>query len=175
MFRSLSVCAVALLACGGALQGQQAPRDCSSPEHRAFDFWLGDWEVHSADGKLAGTNHIERKINGCALTENWHGAGGSVGISVNSYDRADGKWHQNWVDGQGGRLVLEGGLEGENMVMRGTRPGAQGGEVLHEISWEPREDGTVRQHWRASRDGGATWQDLFDGIYQRSGAAASSE
>lgn len=52
---------------------------CDSPEHRQFDFWLGDWDV---------------------------------------------------------------------------------------ITWTSNEDGTVRQHWRASKDG-KTWQDVFDGIYSR--------
>ena len=27
---------------------------CEDNAHRQFDFWLGEWQVHTADGKLAG-------------------------------------------------------------------------------------------------------------------------
>ena len=30
-------------------------------EHE-FDFWLGDWDVHDADGKLVGRNTISRAV-----------------------------------------------------------------------------------------------------------------
>jgi len=140
---------------------------CASPEHRQFDFWLGSWEVRRPDGALAGTNRIELLYDGCALRESWKGTSGSVGTSLNLYDAARGVWHQTWVDGQGGLLLLEGGIDGGAMVMRGHRPSQQDPavEVLHEIRWEPLEDGRVRQLWRASKDDGETWQTLFDGLY----------
>jgi hypothetical protein len=40
---------------------------CDAPAHREFDFWLGEWEVRTPDGKLAGTNRIEREHDGCVL------------------------------------------------------------------------------------------------------------
>ena len=55
--------------------------------------------------------------------------------------------------GLAGRIILD--------------PMMGGGTTLHEISWTPNDDGTVLQHWRSSQDGGATWQDLFRGIYKR--------
>ena len=30
------------------------------PQHRQFDFWLGDWDVTKPDGKAAGHNRITR-------------------------------------------------------------------------------------------------------------------
>lgn len=83
------------------------------------------------------------------------------------YFSRDGRWHQTWVDGRGGRLDIAGGLVDGSMVLSGTMPGAEGEPVLHEISWTPSADGTVRQHWRASKDGGGSWKDLFVGIYSR--------
>ncbi len=53
------------------------------------------------------------------------------------------------------------------MVLSGERPGSEGATVTHEIRWTPQEDGTVKQHWRASKDDGNTWGDLFVGIYTR--------
>lgn len=149
-----------------AAEAEQPP-PCSSPEHRRFDFWIGSWEVHTPDGELAGTNRIESLYDGCALRESWQGTSGSVGTSLNLYDAARDAWHQTWVDGQGGLLLLEGGWQDGAMVLRGRRPSRQDPEVevLHEIRWEPRKDGRVRQLWRASKDDGGSWQTLFDGLY----------
>ncbi len=151
-------------------QAQQPP--CSAPEHRQFDFWAGDWEVFAPGGNKAGTNSIRPILNGCALEESWQGAGGSIGKSFNMYFARDGQWHPSWVDGSGGRLDLVGGLDARGrMVLSGQMPGPQGGEVMHEISWEKQPDGSVKQHWRVSRDGGETWQDAFVGIYRPAGAS----
>ncbi len=161
-----------LLAMAGSAAGQEPP--CAATEHRQFDFWLGSWEVITQDGNVAGTNNIRRILNGCALEESWQGAEGSLGKSFNMYFARDGKWHQTWVDGGGSRLDLAGGLdERGRMVMAGLMPGPAGGEVLHEISWEKLANGTVRQHWRASKDGGQAWQDVFVGIYRPAGEATT--
>lgn len=142
---------------------------CAATEHRQFDFWIGDWDVADPEGAPAGRNRIESILGGCVLMESWEGASGSTGRSFNMYDaRGDGRWHQTWVDGSGGRLDLVGGLDAEGrMVLSGERPGPDGGAVLHRITWTPLPDGAVRQHWEASQDGGAAWEDLFVGIYTR--------
>ncbi len=31
---------------------------CCTENHRAFDFWVGTWQVTNPDGSLAGTNTI---------------------------------------------------------------------------------------------------------------------
>ncbi len=161
---------LALTAAFAAAQGDAPPPPCSADAYRQFDFWVGDWVVKTEDGQVAGTNRVERTLNDCVITEDWKGAGGSIGRSFNMFFSRDGRWHQTWVDGNGGRLDLEGGWSEDRMTLSGTMPGASGGEVLHEISWTPRADGTVRQHWRASQDGGESWTDQFVGIYSRKGA-----
>lgn len=144
-----------------------SPLPCAADEHRQFDFWVGEWSVTQADGSVAGENSIQPILNGCVLLEQWRGASGFVGKSFNAWDAAEGVWRQTWVDGSGGRLDLSGGLDGADMVLSGERPGRDGGTVAHEIRWTPQEDGTVKQHWRASKDGGDTWGDLFVGVYTR--------
>lgn len=142
---------------------------CSSREHRQFDFWIGDWNVTSNE-QPAGTNSIQSIHNGCALQENWQGAGpgGISGTSFNIYDKATGQWHQTWVDSSGTLLLLNGAFVDGAMVMSGTRPARDGtGTALHRISWTPNPDGTVRQLWEASSDGGSNWAVLFDGLYTR--------
>lgn len=145
---------------------------CAAPEHRQFDFWLGEWDVMS-DGKPAGTNRVVSIQNGCALQENWQGAGagGISGTSFNIYDRATKRWHQTWVDAGGTLLQLDGGLVDGVMVLKGTRPAPNGnGTAQHRISWTPNPDGSVQQLWEASQDNGSTWQVIFDGLYQRTDA-----
>ena len=145
------------------------PGACHSAGHRQFDFWVGDWTV-SANGQTAGTNSIQSIHNGCALQENWQGAGngGVSGTSLNLYDTGSGQWHQTWVDSTGTLLLLNGGLVDGSMVLSGRQDAPGGaGTVLNRIRWTPNDDGSVRQLWEASRDDGANWDVLFDGLYTR--------
>jgi hypothetical protein len=153
--------AVVLLAMGAEVAAQQ-PQPCAAPEHRQFDFWVGDWRVTTPDGKHAGDNRIEKVLDGCALHESWQGAGGGRGFSYNAYDRDRKVWHQTWVDRQGNLLLLEGGLRDGAMVLEGAQ-----GATLNRITWTSNKDGSVRQHWEASADQGKTWQTAFDGLYRR--------
>jgi hypothetical protein len=157
----------------GLLQAQepaspeQRPSACSTEEYRQFDFWVGDWEVYDASDKtLAGTNHVTLILDGCVLHEHWSGIGGSLGQSFNMYDRRRDLWHQTWVDGSGLLLRLDGGLEGESMVLRGELIGGDGVTRQHRITWTPLDDGSVRQHWEVSPDGEA-WTTVFDGLYRK--------
>ena len=81
-----------------AMAGEQGP--CSSDTYRAFDFWVGDWQVHTPNGQLAGTNRITVDESGCLLTEHWRGSRGATGQSYNFYDPGDDQWHQLWVRGR---------------------------------------------------------------------------
>jgi hypothetical protein len=139
---------------------------CGSAEQRQFDFWVGEWSV-TQGGKVAGTNRIERILDGCALLESWTGASGFRGNSLNFYDATRRRWHQTWVDTSGLSLAIEGELAQGSMVLAGTRldPGTQ--KTLHDrITWTPNPDGTVRQLWETSSDGKA-WTTAFDGLYTR--------
>ena len=140
---------------------------CASSEYHQFDFWLGDWEVRTLDGKLAGWNVIQRDLGGCIVTESWTGARGARGRSLNLYDLADGHWHQTWVDSRGTLLQLTGGLQDGDMVMSGESVDAKGAKVLNRITWHRVDEDHVRQHWQQSSDGGATWTDAFLGLYAR--------
>jgi hypothetical protein len=140
---------------------------CASPQHRQFDFWVGDWNVKDSQGVQQGTNLITREFGGCVVQEHWVGAGGMTGGSFNIYTPATKTWHQAWVDTNGTLLLLEGEFKDGRMQLAGEGPRPQGGKRMHRISWEPRQDGTVRQFWQLSDDGGKTWNVAFDGIYER--------
>jgi hypothetical protein len=147
------------------------PAPCSRPEHRQFDFWVGQWDVTTPNGRKAGTNRITPIDGGCALREEWTGASGSSGTSLNIFDAATGRWHQTWVGNDGLLLQLDGGMKDGSMELTGATPGASGARTLHRIRWTPLsgEPARVRQLWESSTDGGRTWSVAFDGTYTRKG------
>jgi hypothetical protein len=152
------------------LAADQAPptqaKPCSQPEYRQFDFWVGDWDVATADGKPAGRNRIEVVEGGCGLQENWTGTG-NTGRSINSYWPGDRKWHQIWL-GSGGLLMhLSGRFQGDTLTLEGEVQTVKGTRVRQRLAFTKRSDGTVRQHWQQSQDEGNSWQTVFDGIYTR--------
>jgi hypothetical protein len=142
-----------------AERNDQTP--CSGPEHRQFDFWLGHWDVFLPNGNKAGENRIEAIEGGCALLEQWSGTRGPTGKSLNIYDGLRRTWHQTWVDSTGGLLVLEGHWANGRMVLASSE------HPIQRITWAPHSDGTVRQLWETSKDGGKTWSTAFDGKYVR--------
>ncbi len=101
------------------------------------------------------------------LQENWTGASGGAGKSLNIYDAKQKLWHQTWVDQFGTLLQLDGNLDADgNMVLRGTRPGKDGKMVQHQIKWSPQGE-QVRQTWTYSTDDGETWTTAADLNYIR--------
>lgn len=139
---------------------------CDAPEHRQFDFWVGQWVV-TAGGQPAGRNRIDKILEGCALLESWTGVGGSSGNSLNFYDSTRGLWHQTWISGTGFALGLDGRFADGKMTLAG--PGVDPetrAAVTHRITWTALPSGEVRQLWESSPDG-KTWQVLFDGLYTR--------
>lgn len=149
---------------------QQEP--CGDPAYRAFDFWIGEWEVRTASGELAGHNTIAAIANGCALREEWRGVRGMLGTSLNTYSPVRQAWHQTWVDSSGTLLLLDGGLRDGAMVLEGEAPlpGVGGGVLRHRISWSlvDGDPDHVRQHWETA-EGEGRWETAFDGHYHRRG------
>jgi hypothetical protein len=149
----------------------QQPWNCSAPEFRQFDFWVGNWEVRDASGSaVIGQNRIERIHGGCALQETWTGAPGDTGTSLNTYYPPEKKWHQVWVSNNGAFLRISGEFKDSKMILIGesVRPGA-GARVLNRVTWSL-VDGNpdkVRQLWEVSTNGGTSWQVDFDGLYIR--------
>ncbi len=110
-----------------AQQANQPASPCEDDERfRAFDFWIGHWEVSGVKGQVAGTNKIEKAEGGCLLVEHWTGKTGGTGTSMNYFDPAKGKWVQVWVASAGYSIFIEGGLEDGKMVLVGHLIGFKG-------------------------------------------------
>lgn len=149
-------------------QATPAANPCTAPAHRQFDFWLGDWDVATPDGKAAGHNRITLILGGCALREEWAGTSGNHGTSLNMFDAGARRWRQTWVDDGGTVLLLTGEFKGGKMVLEGESPAAGGATVRQRITWTPLSRGRVRQLWDSSADGGKSWKIEFDGTYTKS-------
>lgn len=164
--------AALLLAAAPSIAQQPAKPSppCMDTQHRQFDFWVGEWDVAGPKGKQVGRSRIESRLNQCVIHEHWFGAGGSIGESFNLYNAQTGQWEQYWVDNSGSRLHLKGGLVDKAMVLEGVqdKPNVQTGLTQRErITWTPNADGSVRQLWETSTDGGKTWGVSFDGLYRK--------
>jgi quercetin dioxygenase-like cupin family protein len=136
----------------------QAPAQnpCAAADHQQFDFWIGDWDVTAPDGTIAGRSHVERIANGCGIEEQWTGARGGSGRSLNTF--TGGQWHQYWVGAGGSVLNLSGSLRGNVMTLS---------DATNRLMFTNNTDGTIRQHWQTTDDSGKTWTTTFDGKYTR--------
>jgi hypothetical protein len=136
-------------------------------ESRRFDFWVGEWDVKSAQGQPAGQSSVQRLLEGCALYENWTDLQGGGGKSLNSYNTDVKQWQQFWTD-QYGRVTeyresewVDGSLR---FTARQIMP--QGPALLH-MTFTPVNPDLVRQFGEMSIDGGKTWTPTFDLYYYR--------
>ena len=174
MTRTLAFALAVALLLGGtySMSSEEPPRPgCKDAAARQFDFWIGHWRV-TEKGKLAGHNRIERILDGCALLENWTGAQGGEGKSLNFFTRDDGLWHQTWIDRSGGALFLSGRFEKGAMRLQGTQAATDKQPATrHRITWTALPDGSVRQHWESSPVVREEWATQFDGLYLREPAA----
>lgn len=149
---------------------------CQSEEARQFDFWLGDWKLswpaEQSGGEAgetgSGSNRISRPFGDCVIEENFaFDDGRFLGRSLSVYDEAAGLWRQTWVDSSGGYLLFTGGFDGEIMELR-TQPVERDGEtVLNRMVFRDITSTSLRWDWQRSRDGGETWNDLWNISYVR--------
>jgi len=165
--RTVVVTVALVMGITGTLVAQSGSRPgCAAPEYHQFDFWIGTWKVvdQSAQGGGGGgaRNTISAINDGCAILEEYT-AGGFNGSSISYYDRHSETWHQVWIDNQGKPLVQEGKFERGAMVLHSTM--ADGSPSR--LSWTANADGSVRQVWEKSTDGGKTWTVVFDGLYTK--------
>jgi hypothetical protein len=171
--RFLSIALVAVIVAFTSSQSifaQTQSRANASPcttraEHRQFDFWIGEWNVETPQGQRAGTNSIQRILDGCVIFENWTGAGGMSGKSFNFYNPAKARWQQTWVDDKGNVLELAGQFKDGAMRLEGESLAANRNKVMNRLTFFPLSPDRVRQLWEQSSDGGKTWSVAFDGAY----------
>lgn len=152
---------------------QTAP--CSSnPVYRQFDFWIGQWDVYSTDGKKAGSSKISLILDSCIILEEWTSTAsqkGNVyaGKSFNTYNAASSQWQQTWVDNAGGTIeFLEGKFENNSMKFR-TRPFVFSKDTMaiRKLTFYNLSADKVRQLGEISKNNGANWSTEYDLEYRK--------
>ena len=108
--------------------------------------------------KVVARSVIENLYGGCVIRENWMPADGTAGGSLNTFDPADNRWHQVWMDASNARVSFDGELVGrqhgpDRKLAR--RPEAWAGRPGPDDLQQAR-GGAVRQKGEISTDNGAT-------------------
>jgi hypothetical protein len=134
------------------------PGPCTTPEHRQFDFWLGQWDFVVPGAPGGSTNSITADPDGCAINEDFQTPVGVNGRSVSFYNPGDQQWHQTYIDNTGTRLRMSGRLEGSTMLLYPS--------PTTRFGWTPGDD-QVRYYGESSSDGGVTWTVTFNSRYVR--------
>lgn len=142
------------------------------PEHRQFDFWVGEWDVRPYTTPTAAPTAlsvIERANGNCTIVENYYTKGGYVGKSFNIYDAVERKWRQFWNDNGGTVIEFFGEYDTAEKAMkyRSESVNPQGQKQMGKMTFYNLGADKVRQLWEASTDDGKTWTIAFDGLYTR--------
>lgn len=156
-----------LCALPGGAAATPPPAPCAGqPEHRQFDFWLGDWNVEETGvpGKTIASSREEKIIGGCVLLENYTEGSDYTGKSMNFYDPVLKKWRQMWVDSTGSTSEFAGELRDGSIRFEGESHVGSGKRILRKLTFTPLPSGSVRQRSEASLDG-KTWKVNYDYTY----------
>ena len=143
--------------------------DCSAPEYRQLDFWIGDWDTFEADapsGASIARARVKPIAQGCAIHELYEQNDGLIGDSILSYDAVRKQWQQTWVTNRGALMVLWGNFKNGELVLEGDVHLRSGKSVRQRIAWKAEANG-VRESAVMSKDGGKTWTAAFDVLFRK--------
>lgn len=147
----------------------------SSPSYHAFDFWIGQWDVHDKGGEMVGTNNVESILGQCALMENWSGRAKGTGKSINVFNKVKEKWQQLWVDDRGEVTeFVDGTYKDGTMTFTSTKYKGET-KILLRLSFYNLGPDKVRQFAEYSMDEGKNWSTNYDFLYTRHNNESASQ
>jgi hypothetical protein len=152
-----------------SLAQSDRPCPCCSEDHKAFDFWVGNWTVYNNGGGVIGTNKVVKMIDGCVLQENWVASNKTnTGTSYNFFDSTDSTWNQVWISNTGNVLRLKGHIDIEGaMVLKSELVNGPKGNYYNQITWSQNDDGSVTQQWDILTESNQPLSKAFEGIYKK--------
>ena len=178
----LPLLTTSMQAAPAASQPPPQPFDCTAPEYRQFDFWVGEWDlVPNPDTRPANapprpanarpmTNVVQKAHDGCVIIENFDDHRGGTGQSFNIFDRVKRQWHQTYVDNGGGLHFYWGEFKDGKMVLVGDVPTGPAqplaGRRTLRVTFIPLGPDRLRQYAEQLRQDG-TWTLGYDFIYTR--------
>lgn len=141
-----------------AATAQNAKKPCTAPEASQFDFWVGNWQLYSAD-TITGSNSIYKIMDGCTVQENFSNPKtGYNGKSWSVYNPVGKVWQQTWVDNQGGFIDLTGKFEDGKMTLKTQERTLQNGKrQVYRMVYSNITPNSFDWDWESTTDGGATW------------------
>jgi hypothetical protein len=153
------------LVSNGAVVAQR-PAGCATPDHRAFDFWLGQWDVSgSGTAALVAESSITLHDQGCAIVEEWRPFQGASGHSINGYDGASKQWKQTWIDATGRMTHYAGGFADGTMALDTLK--AKPEDAKARMNFRALDANTVRQWGESWDDKAQKWNVSWDLTYRR--------
>lgn len=138
--------------------------------YRQFDFWVGEWDVLVQERKV-GTSKVNVLQQGCIIEENWF-TQLQTGQSFNFYNPVTKRWHQSYMDSNGGNYMMDGEYKDGALRYEGIIYSPAGQVPVHMTFYNLGPD-KVRQTSETSADGGKTWTQVWDGLYLRRKGEAS--
>ncbi len=176
-----------LLAGGSVALAQSPTGPCASAAARAFDFWIGEWEIAQQilrpDGTwidLPARTSVTATLDGCALVEHWHGEvlffwegmktpEAMSGLSVRAYDPTSSKWYVHWMDTRSPRFGEPYvGTFAKGIGVFFQRITTPDGTRLGRITFSDIAADSVRWALAVSTDEGGTWRTLWTMRMRRS-------
>jgi len=157
-----------LVLCVISTHAQNNQKPCSAPETAQFDFWIGEWDLYTAD-TITGHNSVYKIMDACTVQENFSNPkSGYLGKSWSVYSPLSKQWQQTWVDNQGGYIPLTGNFEDGKMTL--TTPPHKlpnGKEVISRMIYYNITKESFDWDWQSTKDGGATWSSNWKIHYVR--------
>ncbi len=143
------------------------------PLKKHFDFWVGEWNVSwdEGDGKIGnGTNSITKILDGMAIQEDFRiedgQSKGFVGTSISILTNQR-VWKQTWMDNTGTYYDFTGDVEKGRPVFKTERVVRGASEIIQKMVFNNiSKDGFIWD-WLGTRDGGKTWNLLWQISYKR--------
>jgi hypothetical protein len=155
----------ALLTLLFALATQHIAPSCSTPHHREFDYFIGNYNVFDKTGKQIGTDEVTSEMDGCALLERWHGRT-VQGVGYSGYDDTRKQWVQTFFQNDGTVLIFRGNMTKDGILIAGIDYPKPGITEENRVLFRPLSNG-FEEYWTASTDSGRTWHVVFDGFFRR--------
>lgn len=153
---------------GSSVNAQNKQKPCTAPEAAQFDFWVGSWDLYTADSN-AGSNTIYKVMDGCAVQENFESNKQHYsGKSWSMYNPQLKIWQQTWIDNQGGFIYLTGKFENGAMTLTDqSKKMSNGKEQVYRMVYHNITRDSFDWDWESTTDSGVTWVNNWHIHYKR--------
>jgi len=136
---------------------------------RAFDFWVGDWEVSwigSDSTRIIGSNTVAKILDGKVIQENFVDPSRNFkGTSISVFNPQTKQWHQAWADNNGGYYEFIGEVDGDDRIFK-TEAKDKRGAIYRMIFTEIEKDSFIWK-WQGIRSGWDKWKTVWEINYKR--------